>query len=127
MRMLRTAILTVAGGLLTVSAGLLIAVVLLTLTSPPDRGRVVCPVSCVATQAGRTDFWTGEITPMILSQYDGALQVTNVRVVPEDYKDYRVIPLPIGFAVGSLLTLTVIAIAARRPRRTVPNPPVPAT
>jgi hypothetical protein len=32
----------------------------------------------------------------------------------------------VAFAVGSLLTLAVITIAARRPRGPAPNPAVPA-
>ena len=46
-------------------------------------------------------------------------------VDPEPWEKYRVIPLPVGFAVGSLLTLTVITLVSRRPRTTAPKLVVP--
>jgi hypothetical protein len=118
MRILGTALLTLAGGLL-------IGLFLFYLTVPPVQHRG-CPVNCIASQPGHIDFWTGEITPMILTQYDGALQVQSVTVIPEDYRDYRVIPLPVGFVVGSFLTLTVITVATRRPRRPASDSAMPA-
>ena len=117
MRIVRTALLAVAGGLL-------IASVLFMLTSPPDVKHVLS-VGGVITQTGYIDFWTGEITPRIVTVHDfGSGKSASVYVTPEDYQDYRVIPLPVGFVVGSLLTLTVITIAARRPRENTPDPAV---
>ena len=47
--------------------------------------------------------------------------------MPEDYQDYRVIPLPVGRVVGeSPERGRIITVAARRPRETAPHPVVPA-
>jgi hypothetical protein len=117
MRILGTALLTVVGGLL-------IGSVLTSLTSPSMKflGR------SETTQAGHIDFWTGEITPMIMTQYslESTPKVEHVWVVPKNWKDLRVIPLPVGFVVGSLLTLTVIILASRRPGKAQPDSAVPA-
>ena len=112
MRILRTARLSVAGGLL-------IASVLTYLTSPAENMKSLG--LGVYTQAGHTDFWTGEVTPAILTRYDGSGRVTNVYEIPENWKNLRVIPFPVGFAVGSLLTLTVITLASRRPGKAQPD------
>ena len=104
MRILRTVHLTVAGGLL-------IASVLTYLTSPSPNMKSLG--LGVYTQAGHTDFWTGEVTPSVLTQYDGSGRVTNTYEIPKNWKDLRVIPFPVGFAVGSLLTLALIAIGRR--------------
>jgi hypothetical protein len=117
MPIVRTALLTVAGGLL-------IALVLFALTAPTARF-LCCSPNVFVTKQGGVDQWTGEVRPMTLSVYDGTGKnpVTEVDDLSELAPP---IPLRTGFVVGSLLTLTVIAINARRPRRTAPNPVVPA-
>jgi hypothetical protein len=122
MRILGTAHLTVAGGVL-------MALALFSMTMPP-RG-MCCPVDFVVTDYGDINPWTGEVRPLRVNVYarDGSGELTRTYVtfeMPENWKDLRVIPLPVGFAVGSLLTLTVITIAARRPRRPAPDSAVPA-
>jgi hypothetical protein len=118
MRNLRTALLTVLGGLV-------LAVVLYALTAPPVT-KILGGPNMVITQGSHTDFWTGELTPMIVTTYDyGTRQILKVNEYPEDWKNYRTFPLPVGFAVGGILTLTIIAIASRRPGRPVPNSAVP--
>jgi hypothetical protein len=118
MRILRTALLAAA-------AGLLLAFAVNMLTPSPFK-TLGGPIVAV-TQPGSIDYWTGEITPMILIIGDarpGGVQTEFA--IPHDYWRRRVIPLPVAFAVGSLLTLAVITIAARRPRGPAPNPAVPA-
>jgi len=79
------------------------------------------------TQQGSIDYWTGEIAPMIPDpRRREAGGVQTEFAIPHDYWRRRVIPLPVAFAAGSLLTLAVIIIAARRPRGPAPNPAVPA-
>ena len=77
---------------------------------------------------GHTDFWTGEITPEIRTQYalDGSGRVERVYELPKDWRNYRVIPLPVGLVVGSLLTLAVITVVSRRPGKAQPDSAVPA-
>ena len=112
MRITRTALLTVAGGLL-------IALALFMMTMPP-RG-MCCPVDFIVTDNGGINPWTGEVRPLRVDIYDHTTgQVTRTYEMPENWKDRRVVPVPVGFVVGSLLTLTVITIAARRARRPVP-------
>ena len=118
MRILRTAILAVAGGLLVAFA--------VNMLTPNPFTTLGGPIVAV-TQQGSIDYWTGEITPMILILGDarpGGVQTEFA--IPHDYWRRRVIPLPVAFAAGSLLTLAVIVIAARRPRTTSPKPAVPA-
>ncbi len=118
MRLLRTAILAVAGGLLVAFA--------VNMLTPYPFKTLGGPIVAV-TQQGSIDYWTGEITPMILILGDarpGGVQTEFA--IPHDYSRRRVIPLSVAFAVGSLLTLAVIIIAARRPRGPAPNPAVPA-
>ena len=115
----------VANTILTVAGGLVIAVILFYLTAPtfkPYLSRVV------TTQEGHVDFWTGEITPRVLTRYslESNPKVMNVWVDPEPWENYRVIPLPVGFVIGSLLTLTVITVVSRRPGRPAPNSAVRA-
>jgi hypothetical protein len=119
MRILRTALLTVAGGLL-------IAFILFNMTALPIS-RFCCPVDHVVTDYGGINPWTGEVRPLRVDIYDHTTgQVTRTHEIPENWKDRRVVPLPVGFVVGSLLTLTVISIAARRPRRATPDSAVSA-
>ena len=74
---------------------------------------------------GGTNPWTGEVRPMIVGvpTYGESGQGTGTRTyeVPENWRDYRVVPLPVGVAVGSLLALTVITIVSRRPGKASPN------
>jgi hypothetical protein len=108
MRSLRTAILAVAGGLL-----LAFAVNMLTLDQSMFK-TLGGPIVAV-TQQGSIDYWTGEITPMILIIGDarpGGVQTEFA--IPHDYRTRRAIPLPVAFAGGSLLTLGVITLARRR-------------
>ena len=122
MRILRTAILTVAGGLL-------IAVVLFWVTVPRWTslgGPVGRPITNFVEDYGGTDPWSGEFRPWTWSWTD---TVTGQRLTwvlgPDGYQSMWAIALPAGFAVGSLLTLTVITLASREPRTTSPNPVVP--
>ena len=70
-------------------------------------------------------------TPLRVNVYAraGSGELTRTYVtyeMPENWKDRRVVPLSVGFVAGSLLTLTVITIAARRPSRPAPDSAVPA-
>ena len=107
MRILRTGLLTVAGGLL-------IAFVLFSLTHPRND-LFCCGVNTFVTDQGGINALTGEVRPTIVTSYalDGSGRVT-VGEYPDNWKQIRVIPLPVGFVVGSLLTLTVITLARRR-------------
>jgi hypothetical protein len=112
MRILRTTVLTVAGGLF-----LSFAVYSLTLDQSMFK-TLGGPIVAV-TQQGSIDYWTGEITPMILTLGDarpGGVQTEFA--IPHDYRTRRVIPFQVAFAVGSLLTLAVITLTSRRPRAT---------
>ena len=122
MRILATIILTVAGGLLMAFA----VAVFVGPTVPMPM--LSCPVgwSCVTTERGGADLWTGEVRPRTVAIYDGTTFVREISV-PENYKDSRAVPVPVSFVAGSLLTLTVITIAVRRPRRLAPDSPVSAT
>ena len=118
MRILQTALLTVAGGVL-------IALVLSVMTMPP-RG-MCCPVNFIIRDNGGIDPWTGEVRPTMVDIYDhGTGQVTNTFEIPHNWRDLRVIPLPVGFAVGSLVTLGLLALVSRRPRGPAPKSTVPA-
>ena len=128
MRLARTALLMVAGGLLTVAVGILMAVTLFTFTVPLTGG--CCPT--VLDAATETDFiitpggvdpWTGEVR---FGSVSYTLVATGERVtLGPDRNRTWFIPLPVGFAVGSLLTLTVITRAYRR-RKITPGLAVPA-
>ena len=116
MRIIRTALPTVAGGLL-------IALALFGMTQPPRS--MCCPVDFIVTDNGGIDPWTGEVRPLRVNVYarDGSGELTRTYVtyeIPKNWKDLRVVPLPVGFVAGSLLTLTVITLASRR--RGAPRP-----
>jgi hypothetical protein len=118
MRILRTALLTVAGGVLAAFTYVMLV------TSPFPVIPFSPRVDTVITDPGGIDLWTGEVRPL-----RGTARFGEGRYVfqyPEDPEDLRVIPVPVNFAVGSLLTLTVITLVSRRPRTTSPNPVVPA-
>jgi hypothetical protein len=123
MRILRTVLLTVAGGVL-------IAVVLFVVTAPAFFDccyRVYMPGQNPVYTPDSVDPWTGEVrleTTTITNLTTGE-RVTTVRPLPPG-DDHFVIPLPFGFAVGSLLTLTVITIVSRRPRTRPAEGAVPA-
>jgi hypothetical protein len=118
MRMVRTALLTVAGGALMTFAVLMLG--------PNPVPTYHLGVGWVVTVPGGIDLWTGEVRPMTVRIPYGA--GTSVKEVqwPEDYKNLRAIPIPVSFAAGSLLTLTAIALVGRRPRRTPSDSVVPA-
>ena len=103
MRILRTALLTVAGGVL-------LAVVLFMISLPPVVTILGGPGTVVTR--GQPDFWTGEMTPMIVTTNVG--QATQAIEYPQGQENHRVIPLPVGFVAGSVLTLGLIAISGRR-------------
>jgi len=119
----------VATALLTVASGVLIAVVLFYL-SVPVIGGCCHPVgtaggTSLVITPGDTDPWTGEIRRETWTYTDSnGKSVTTVR--EQSFDDHLVIPLPVGFVVGSALTLTVISIVTRRPRKTAPDFAVPA-
>ena len=73
------------------------------------------------TDGGGNDPWTGEYRPMTQTYTDNA---TGERVTKpwgtSAYKNVRAIPMPVGFAVGCLLTVGLIA--ALRRRKTPPTP-----
>jgi hypothetical protein len=122
MGILRTTILTVAGGLL-------LAVVLLVLTYHPVTwlGPIGRPVATdFVEDMGGTDPWTGEYRDRTWT-YTGANgeRVTRVFDLGPDYGRPWVIPLPVGFVAGCVLTLTIIA-GSRRLRRTPSAPAIPA-
>jgi hypothetical protein len=120
MRNLRT-------GLLAVLGGLVLAVALSWVMAPHPV--ILGGPGTTITDLGGADPWTGEVRPMIVAvpNYGESGQVTSTRTyeVPEEWRDIRVVPLPVGFAVGSLLMLGLIALVSRRPRGTAPNPAVP--
>jgi hypothetical protein len=120
MRILRTPLLTVAGGVLMAFT------VVMLVTSPAPVIRFTPRMNSVITDPGGIDLWTGEVRPVRMSAYDLEGKFVKEFIIPEDPDDLRVIPVPVSFAVGSLLTLTVITLASRRPRTTSPNPVVPA-
>jgi hypothetical protein len=106
---LRTAILTVAGGLL-------LAVVLFIATAPDVGawgGTVGRPVGTTdwVTVNGGVNPWTGDVRPATTS-YTGATGKRVTTVVSRDFRN-TVIPLPVGFAAGCLLTIGLIAIRRR--------------
>ena len=106
---------------LAISVGLVTAVVLFMLTAPIVGGccsRVaVNGDRVIARTSGGVNAWTGEVTLPTTTSIDGATgkAVTEVRELAEDQRNYRVVPFPVGFAIGSLMTLAVITVA-RRPR-----------
>jgi Na+(H+)/acetate symporter ActP len=122
MRILRSIAVTVAGGAL-------IAVVLFYLSAPMIGGcchRVGTALgTTIVTTPGWIDPWTGEIRLETETSTDvNGQSITKVR--EQSFEDHLVIPLPVGFVVGSFLTLAVITIVSRRSRRAAPNPVVPA-
>ncbi len=124
MRILQTAILTALGGLL-------IALVLFVLTSPAPR-TVFLPVgrpdgTGFVTDFGGTDQWTGEVQPVTQSWTDPTgKRMTKVYALSPEDKNYRAIPMPVGFVVGSLLTLGLIVILGRRRTVRTSSPPLVA-
>ena len=122
MRFVRTTILTVAGGLL-------MAVVLFALTAPtlnPLAGPRRPDGTTIATDQAFTDWLTGEFLPDGFRFYTNTVAGEQRVMPPGTVSEYRAIPLPAGFVAGCLLTLVVIAVAARRPRRTASDSAVPA-
>jgi hypothetical protein len=123
MSRLRTAVLTVAGGLV-------VAVLLFVATVPSSSylgGPVGRPEGTeFVADFGGTDLLTGEFRPFTWSWTNSAGQRVTKVIAPDDYQNLHAIPLPVGFVVGSLLTLALITVAARRPRRRTPNSAVPA-
>jgi hypothetical protein len=115
MRLVATIALTLAGGLLVI--------VILYLPVPRDDGDFFCcPVNWVY-EPGGIDPSTGEVRPAIVSVYDGTPAVVKRYAVIEYHLD-PVIPYPVGFVAGSLLTLTVITIAGRRRSKAASNPAI---
>ena len=120
MRILRTAVFTVAGGLL-------LAFAVYSLTLDQSMFKTLGGPIVAVTQQGSIDYWTGEVTPMILTIGDARpAGVRTEFAIPHDYRTRRVIPLPVAFAVGSLLTLALVTVRSRRFRATSPNPVLPA-
>ena len=110
--------LTVAGGLLLAFVMFLMTVRVVSYLGPVGRPEGTNFVE----DFGGTDPWTGEFRPRTWTYTDPTgEQVTKVFELPDGLQNYRAVPLPVGFAVGCLLTLTVIAIATRRPRKGAPN------
>ena len=114
MSLLGTAILTVA-------AGLMIGLVLFAVTAP-NVTYLGVPIGRPAgtdfiSDYGGTDPWTGEFRPLTWSWTDTTGERVTRFFWPDGYQNYRAIPVPVGFVVGGLLTLPVIA-GIRRPRKT---------
>ena len=108
---------------LTLAGGLLVMLVLFVVT-PRTEGRFFCcPVGWTVTPGG-VDQATGEVRPAIVSVNDGASTAVKTYAIIE--KDLTIIPYPVGFVAGSLLTLTAITIVSRRSRRIASVPVVPA-
>ena len=108
MRILRTAVLTVAGGLF-------LAFAVYSLTLDQSMFKTLGGPVVAVTQQGSIDYWTGEITPLILTIGDaGTGGVQTEFAIPHDYRTRRVIPFPVAFAVGSILTLAVVTVVSWR-------------
>ena len=112
MRILRTALLSVAGGIV-------IALLLFELTISPSH-ILCCPVNTIVTDPGGINPWTGEDRPMTVARYDNTDTDPVIQVWEHDRNPF--IPLPVGFVFGSLVTLTVVTIERRR--RVTPPPAV---
>ena len=108
---------------LTVGAGLLIALVLsfLTASNIAYTGPIGRPdATDFVSDLGGTNLWTGERIPRTWKYTDtNGQKITRVFEVPAEY-DHGAIPLPVGFVAGSFLTLAVIAVV-RWPRKTPPR------
>jgi hypothetical protein len=118
MRLLRNIVLTVVGGLLT-------AAVLIYLTAPMTvwLGPVGRPDGTnFVEDMGGYDPWTGELQPRVWTWTDTTGHQVERILGPERYWQRRAIPLPVGFAIGCVVTLGVIA--ARRRRGTPSSPAV---
>ena len=120
MRILRTAFLTVAGGVL-------MAVVVLGWNTATPHPKILGGPGVTITDEGGSNPWTGEVRPMLVvtPNYGAGGIITSTRTyeIPENWRDLRVVPVPVGFAVGSLLTLTFIIFVSRKVQ---PNFPLPA-
>ncbi len=104
MRTLRTAVLTLAGGIV-------IAFLLFEITISPSH-ILCCPVNTVVTDYGGINPWTGEDRPMTVIRY-GIEPGSNPVTLVWEHDRSPFIPLPVGFAVGSLLALGLIAVVRR--------------
>ena len=108
MKVLRIAVLTVAGGPPTAVVLYLATAPSFAYTCPIGDGRIGYDFVC---EGGYADAWTGAFPPFTQSHTDIS---TGQRVTkvwgPNGYENIRVIPLPVGFVAGSLLTLAVIAV-----------------
>ena len=113
-RLLRAVALLLAGGLL-------MAVVLFSMTTP-DFGNPRTRIGETLVEVGDLNPWTGEVRFTVRARHDHGAGAPSLLVDWE--KVGPVIPLPMGFAIGSLLTLGVIVVAALRPRRTAAGPAV---
>jgi hypothetical protein len=118
MRLLRDIVITVVGGLLT-------AAVLFCLTAPTILwlGPVGRPDGTDFVEDwGGYDPWTGDFRPRTWTWTDPTGHQLERILGPNDYWKRQAIPLPVGFAIGSIVTLGVIA--ARRSRGTPSSPAV---
>ena len=110
MRILQTAVLTVAGGIV-------IAFLLFELTVPVIGGccsRVGTATGTTLVETpGWTDPWTGEIRLATETYTDPTTGKSVTTVREQSFEGHLVIPLPVGFVVGSLLTLGLIAVVRR--------------
>jgi hypothetical protein len=120
MRFLRTILISAA-------AGLLIGLVLFFMTAP-FVSYLGCPIGNGATgtdfrcDVGGTDAWTGEFRPLTQSYTDVATGKRVTRIWGGvEYEENLIIPIPVGFAAGCLVTLGLITIV-RRARRTASDP-----
>ena len=104
--------------------GLLIALILFGSTT--HSSAYTCPVGDArlgydwVCDGGFTDAWTGAFTPFTQT-YTSNVSGERVTKFTEPNR-YGIIPLPVGFVVGSLLTLGVIAAVSMGPRRTAVLP-----
>ena len=119
---MKTIIRTIA---LVLTGGVVIAVVLsmLTVRSFNWTGPIGRPIATdLVEDWGGTDPWTGEYRDRTWTYTDAnGLRVTRILETGDGYTGS--IPLPIGFVVGSLLTLSVISMAAWALNRPASTPP----
>ena len=120
MRLLRTIVITVAGGLV-------IAVLLFWVTMT-HFVYIGLPIGHAGVEAnivwdnGGTDPWTGEFRPPSRSYtFVATGEQRSQAFWPAGSGDHRAIPVPVGFALGCLVTLGLIAVV-RRSRKTPPDP-----
>ena len=103
---------------LVVVGGLLISIAAFSVTSYENVPKLIGPLGEFRAYPG-FDPWTGLPHGWVIDVGDPTTgEIKTIEPMPPDMVGRRAAPLPVGFAVGALVTIGVLAVRSRKARST---------